>query len=107
MRIKKNDTVLVITGKDKGKTGVVLEALPKENKVVVAGVHMVTKHVKKTAEAAGKKIEKELPIDVSNVMMIDGSGKASRVKYSVGEKGKKVRVLKTTQKEIVENFKKA
>nr|AMR07499.1 ribosomal protein L24 [uncultured bacterium] len=107
MRIKKGDTVLVIAGKNKGTKGDVLVAFPKDGKVLVSGVNVVTKHVKKTAEAAGQKIQKELPIDVSNVMLLDGEGKVSRVKYSENEKGKKVRVFTTTQKEVVENFKKA
>lgn len=97
---------MVITGKNKGMTGEVLEALPKEGKVVVTGVHVVTRHVKKTAESAGKKVQKELPIDVSNVMLLDDTGKVSRVRYSENNKGKKIRVFATTQKEVVENFKK-
>lgn len=107
MRIKKNDTVVVISGKDKGKTGEVVLAMPTDKKVVVAGVNVVTKHVKKTAEFAGQKIQKELPIDVSNVMLLDSDGKASRVRYSKNTKGKNIRVCVTTQKEVVENFKKA
>lgn len=107
MRIKKNDTVMVITGKSKGVSGVVLESFPKDSKVLVAGVNVVTKHMKKTAESAGKKITKELPIHVSNVMLLDDAGKVSRVAYSKNSNGKKIRVLKTTQKEVVDNFKKA
>jgi len=107
MRIKKGDIIVVISGKDKGKKGLVLLSFPKDGKVLVQGVNVVTKHVKKTAESAGQKIQKELPIDVSNVMLLDDGGKATRVRYSSNSAGKKVRVCVTTQKEVVENFKKA
>ena len=72
MKIKKGDTVIVIAGKDKGKIGVVLKALPKEDKLVVEGVHVVKKHQKATTtDGKGQIIEKTLPIHVSNVQIID------------------------------------
>ena len=96
MRIKKDDTVVVITGKDKGKTGKVLKAMPKENKVVVQGVNMQTKHAKATQKAAAEIKHIEGPIDASNVMLYDSkSKKGIRVGYKI-ENGKKVRVSKTT-----------
>lgn len=107
MKIKKGDTVVVITGKDKGKKGLVVSAFPKESKVLVQEVNMVIRHVPKTHEKAGEKIQKELPIHVSNVMLLDDAGKVSRVGYSIGKNGKKVRVLKTTKSEVIENFNKA
>ncbi|MBQ9960298.1 MAG: 50S ribosomal protein L24 [Firmicutes bacterium] len=94
MRIKKGDTVVVITGKDKGKTGTVLKAMPKENKVVVEGVNMQTKHAKATQKAAAEIKHFEGPIDASNVMYYDGK-QATKVGYKV-ENGKKVRVSKKT-----------
>ena len=96
MRIKKDDTVVVITGKDKGKTGKVLKAMPKENKVVVQGVNMQTKHAKATQKAAAEIKHIEGPIDASNVMLYDSkSKKGIRVGYK-SENGKKVRVSKKT-----------
>ena len=96
MRIKKDDTVVVITGKDKGKTGKVLKAMPKENKVVVQGVNMQTKLAKATPKAGAEIKHMEGPIDASNVMLYDSKTKqGTRVGYKV-ENGKKVRVSKKT-----------
>ena len=96
MRIKKDDTVVVITGKDKGKTGKVLKAMPKENKVVVQGVNMQTKHAKATRKAPAEIKHMEGPIDASNVMLYDSKTKKGvRVGYKL-ENGKKVRVSKKT-----------
>lgn len=104
MKIKTGDSVVVIAGKDKGKTGVVLRAIPSEERVVVEGVNVVTKHVKKTQEKAGERIEKEAAIHVSNVMILDGEGNASRVRYESAEKGGKSRQFVTTGEKITENF---
>ncbi len=96
MRIKKVDTVVVITGKDKGKTGKVLRAMPKENKVVVQGVNMQTKHARATRKAPAEIKHMEGPIDASNVMLYDSKTKQGvRVGYKI-ENGKKVRVSKKT-----------
>ncbi len=96
MRIKKDDTVVVITGKDKGKTGKVLKTMPKENKVVVQGINMQTKHAKATQKAAAEIKHMEGPIDASNVMLYDSKTKQGvRVGYKT-ENGKKVRVSKKT-----------
>ena len=95
MKIKKGDKVIVITGKDKGKTGEVVKAMPKENKVVVAGVNMAKRHQKPSQENAGGIVSKEMPIHVSNVALIDPkSGKATRVAMRVEEGGRKVRIAK-------------
>ncbi len=94
MRIKKGDTVIVITGKDKGKKGEVIKALPKENKVVVEGVNMQTKHQKQTRTSASEIRHQEGPIHVSNVMLYDAKAKsATRVGYTM-DGDKKVRVAK-------------
>ena len=95
MKIKKGDKVIVITGKDKGKTGEVIKAMPKENKVVVAGINMVKRHQKPSQENAGGIVSKEMPIHVSNVALIDPkSGKATRVAMRLEEGGRKVRIAK-------------
>ena len=95
MKIKKGDKVIVITGKDKGKTGEVVKAMPKENKVVVAGINMAKRHQKPSQENAGGIISKEMPIHVSNVALVDPkTGKATRVAMRVEDGGRKVRVAK-------------
>ena len=100
MKIAKGDSVVVITGKDKGKTGTVLSVLKNKNKVVVAGINMRTKHVKKTPQRAGEKITYEGSIAVSNVMLVDPkTSKRTRVGYKVTEKGK-VRVAKRSGETI-------
>lgn len=96
MHIKKDDTVMVITGKDKGKKGKVLKALPKENKVIVEGVNVQTKHQKQTRKLKSEIKHQEGPIDVSNVMFYDTKAKApTRIGYTV-ENGEKKRVSKKT-----------
>jgi len=94
MQIKKDDVVLVITGKDKGKKGKVLKALPKVNRVIVEGVNVQTKHQKQTRKLQSEIKHQEGPIDVSNVMYYDNKAKApTRIGYTF-EGGKKVRVSK-------------
>lgn len=96
MRIKKDDTVIVITGKDKGKHGKVLKAMPKENRVVVEGVNVVTKHAKATRKAGAEIKHFESSIDASNVMLYDTKAKeVIKVGYQIKD-GKKVRVSKKT-----------
>ena len=96
MRIKKDDTVIVLTGKDKGKTGKVLKAMPKEGRVIVEGVNIQTKHAKQTQKSAAEIKHQEGPIDVSNVMYYDTKAKqATKIGFKV-EDGKKVRVAKKT-----------
>ena len=100
MQIKKDDTVVVIAGKDKGKTGTVLRTIPKKNKVVVEGVNMQTKHAKATRTSASEIKHMEGPIDASNVMFYDKNAKkATRIGHKI-EDGKKVRVAKKTGKVI-------
>lgn len=94
MKIKKNDTVVVITGKDAGKKGKVLKAMPKENRVIVEGVNIQTKHAKQTRKSKAEIKHQEGPIDASNVMYFDKQANAaSRIGYKI-ENGKKVRVAK-------------
>ncbi len=95
LKIKKGDTVKVIAGKDNGKEGKVVSVDQKNGKVVVEGINMVTKHAKPSAaHANGGIVQKEAPIDASNVMLVY-NGKATRVGFDVKD-GKKVRVAKAT-----------
>ncbi|MBT2683724.1 MULTISPECIES: 50S ribosomal protein L24 [Bacillaceae] len=95
MHVKKGDKVMVISGKDKGKTGIILEAFPKQSRVLVEGINIVKKHAKPSqVNPQGGILNQEAPIHVSNVMPVDPkSGKPTRVGYTV-ENGKKVRVAK-------------
>ena len=99
LKIKKGDTVKIIAGKDKDKEGKVLSVDAKNHKVVVEGINMITKHAKPSmANQQGGIINKEAPIDASNVMLIH-NGKAVRVGFKV-EDGKKVRVAKGSNEVI-------
>lgn len=102
-RIKRNDTVVVIAGKDKGKQGRVLRVLADRERVLVEHVGMIKKHVKPNPQRniKGGIAEQEAPIHVSNVMLMDGDGKRTRVGYQV-EGDRKVRVSRTTGKTIAE-----
>lgn len=95
MKLKKDDKVIVITGKDKGKTGTIARVLPREGKVLVTGVNLVKVHMR--ARRSGEKgqiVEKNLPVHASNVSLVDPkTGKATRVGKKVVD-GKKVRVAK-------------
>ncbi len=101
LHIKKGDNVIVIAGNDKGKTGKVLSVAPAENRAIVEGVNMVSKHTKPNTKAPqGGIIRKEAPINVSNISLVDPkSGKATRVGYKF-EDGKKVRYAKKSGEEI-------
>jgi large subunit ribosomal protein L24 len=96
MKIRKDDIVMVITGKDKGKHGKVLKADPKKGTVIVEGANIQTKHQKQTRTARAEIKHQEGPINVSNVMYYDTKGKiATRIGY-IYEDGKKLRVAKKT-----------
>jgi large subunit ribosomal protein L24 len=98
MRIKKGDTVQVISGKDKGKTGEVLRTLPYENRVIVQGINLRTRHVKPTQEGeTGRIVTEETSLHASNVMLYSTDKKvASRVEIVVDKDGTKKRRLKKT-----------
>ncbi|MFB2898663.1 50S ribosomal protein L24 [Aerosakkonemataceae cyanobacterium BLCC-F50] len=98
LHVKKGDTVQVISGKDKGKVGEIIRAIPEESQVVVQGVNIRTKHVKPQQEGeSGRIITFEAPIHSSNVMHYSTKQNvASRVCYTFNEAGKKVRMLKKT-----------
>ncbi|HMP61591.1 MAG TPA: 50S ribosomal protein L24 [Phenylobacterium sp.] len=95
-KIKKGDRVVVLTGKDKGREGKVLQVMPKEERVVVEGLNMVQRHTRPTqGDPQGGIKNKEAPLHVSNVAVVDSNGKPTRVGFRV-EGDKKVRFAKTT-----------
>ncbi|WP_066074390.1 50S ribosomal protein L24 [Frankia sp. EI5c] len=105
MKIKKGDTVQIITGKDRGLKGKVIRALPDQNKVVVEGANRVTRPTRVQQSARGSQsggiITQEAPIHVSNVMIVDPSdGKPTRVGFRVNEDGTKVRISRRTGAEL-------
>ncbi len=94
LKIKKGDQVIVLSGDDKGKTGEVVKAMPKEGKVVVQGVNLVKRHTKPSQTTTGGIITKEAPINASNVALVDPkTSKATKVGYKELN-GKKVRVAR-------------
>lgn len=101
LHIKKGDTVIVNRGEDKGKTGKVLQVLVKEQRAIVEGINVVSKHTKPNAKnPQGGILEKEAPIHISNLNLIDPkSGKATRIGIKVVD-GKKVRIAKKSGEEI-------
>ncbi len=99
MKIKKNDTVIVIAGKDKSKTAKVLRAFPKDDMIIVEGVNLHKKHERaRKSNSKGQIIEKALPIHVSNVMLVEGKKGVRVGRKMIGEK--KVRISRKTGKEI-------
>ena len=100
MKLKKGDTVEVITGKDKGKQGEIEHVYPKKNKIIVQGVNTASKHSKPSrANEQGGIIDKDMPIDASNVMLVHG-GKKVRVGYKINDDGTKVRIARPSGEEI-------
>lgn len=102
LHIKKNDTVVVLAGEDKGKTGKVLKVLVEKNRALVERVNMVSKSTKPSAQnPQGGIVKQEAPIHISNLSLVDPkSGKATRVGIKVTEDGKKVRIAKKSGEEI-------
>ena len=98
-KLRKGDTVIVLTGKDKGKQGEISVVAPKDNKAVVDGVNVAIRHTKQSATSQGGRIPKAMPIDLSNLALVDKNGKATRVGFRM-EDGKKVRYAKTTGEAI-------
>ena len=94
-KLKKGDKVTVLTGKDKGKEGVITSIDPKGGKALVDGVNMAIRHTKQTQTSQGGRIPKAMPIQLSNLAILDKNGKATRVGFKI-EGDKKVRYAKTT-----------
>jgi large subunit ribosomal protein L24 len=105
MKVHKGDTVLVISGKDKGAKGKVIQAYPTRNKVLVEGVNRIKKHTAISTNQRGAQsggiVTQEAAIHVSNVMVVDSDGNATRIGYRVDEEsGKKVRISKRNGKDV-------
>ena len=94
-KLKKGDTVVVLAGKDRGKQGEIASVDPKAGKAVVDGVNMAIRHTRQSQASQGGRVPKAMPIDLSNLAMVDGNGKATRVGFRM-EDGRKVRFAKTT-----------
>ncbi|WP_132992044.1 50S ribosomal protein L24 [Gordonia zhaorongruii] len=105
MKIHKGDTVIIVSGKDKGAKGKVIESYPQRERVLVEGVNRIKKHVAESANERGASsggiVTQEAPIHVSNVMVVDSEGNPTRVGYRVDdETGKNVRISRKTGKDI-------
>ncbi len=104
MKIKKGDTVQIISGKDKGAKGKVIQSFPQRERVLVEGVNRIKKHTKVSRTERGAQsggiVTQEAPIHVSNVMVVDSEGTPTRVGYRIGEDGKKVRISRRNGKDI-------
>ena len=101
LRIRRGDTVVVISGKEKGKRGEVERVIPRENRVVVGGVNVRTRHARPTQNNQQGLYTFEAPIHVSNVMLVDpNSGEPTRVGHRFTDSGEKIRVSKKTGKDI-------
>ena len=94
-KLKKGDKVVVLTGKDKGKTGSISTVMPSENKAIVDGVNIAIRHTKQSQNSQGGRLPQAMPIDLSNLAIVDSKGKPSRVGFRM-EGDKKVRFAKTT-----------
>jgi large subunit ribosomal protein L24 len=94
MKVKKGDTVMLVSGKDKGKKGTVVRVMPRENRVIVEGINVHKRHTRRTGSQSGRIIDMELSVHASNVMVMDPKeGKPTRVSRDMGEKGR-VRIAK-------------
>ena len=99
-KIRKGDKVVVLTGRDKGRTGEVFEVRPGENKALVRGVNLVKRHQKQTQAQEGGIISKEAPVNLSNVAYVGKDGKPTRIGFKILADGKKVRIAKSSGAEI-------
>jgi large subunit ribosomal protein L24 len=104
MKVKKGDTVLVIAGKDKGAKGKVIQAYPESDRLLVEGVNRIKKHTRVSTNQRGSQtggiITQEATIHVSNVMVVDSDGKATRVGSRTGDDGKRVRTSRRSGKDL-------
>ena len=94
-KLKKGDRVVVLAGKDKGKEGEITAVMPKDGKAIVDGVNIAIRHTKQSQTSQGGRVPQPMPIQLSNLALLDANGKPTRVGFKV-EDGKKVRVAKTT-----------
>jgi large subunit ribosomal protein L24 len=104
MKVKKGDTVLVIAGKDKGAKGKVIQAYPERNRVLVEGINRIKKHTKVSTTQRGAKsggiVTQEAAIHISNVMVVDGDNKPTKVGKRVDDEGRNIRVARRTGKDL-------
>tara|TARA_Y100001936_G_scaffold178832_1_gene175640 strand:+ start:488 stop:808 length:321 start_codon:yes stop_codon:yes gene_type:complete len=101
IKLKKGDEVVVLVGKDKGKTGKITMIQPSLNKAIVSGVNKVKKHQKPDNNQAGGIIEKEMPIQVSNLSFYDSTSKKGvKLGYKINNKNEKIRIIRSTGKEV-------
>lgn len=108
MKLKTSDQVMIISGKDKGKSGKIMRLMRKTNQVVVEKINLRTKHIKKTAEKAGQRIQFEAPLNASNVMVLcPNCKKAARIGYKKLANGKKERICKKCKETVDSEFKKS
>ena len=98
-KLKKGDRVVVLTGKDKGKEGEITTVMPSDNKALVEGVNVAIRHTKQSQASQGGRLAKAMPIELSNLALMDKNGKATRVGFRM-EGDKKVRFAKTTGEAI-------
>jgi large subunit ribosomal protein L24 len=98
-KLKKGDKVVILTGKDKGRNGEISSVNPKDNKAVVEGLNIAIRHTKQSQTTQGGRVAKAMPIDLSNLAIMDSTGKATRVGFRM-EGDKKVRYAKTTGEAI-------
>ncbi len=98
-KLKKGDKVIVLAGKDKGRQGEIIRVMPKEGKAIVEGINIAIRHVRQSQNSQGGRIPQAMPIDLSNLALLDSNGKPTRVGFRF-EDGKKVRYAKTTGEAI-------
>ena len=95
-KLKKGDKVMVLSGKDKGKTGEIAQVMPAAGKAIVDGINIAVRHTKQSQASQGGRMPKAMPIDISNLAFVDANGKPTRVGFKMTDEGKKVRFAKTT-----------
>lgn len=106
MKLRKGDRVKVLSGKDRGKEGTVVRVYPEKNRVLVEGINMVKKHQKAGHQTQGRQvrqggiIDREMPVNASNVAIIGGDGKPTRIGYRIAENGEKIRICRRTGSEV-------
>ena len=98
-KLKKGDKVVILTGKDKGRNGEISSVSPKDNKAVVEGLNLAIRHTKQSQTTQGGRVSKPMPIDLSNLSLIDSKGRATRVGFRM-DGDKKIRFAKTTGEAI-------
>ena len=101
IKLKKGDEIIVLAGKDKGKTGKILKVIPLFNKAIVSGINKLKKHQKPDNNQAGGIVEKEMPIQISNLSFYDSASKKGvKLGYKFNNKNEKIRIIRSTGKEV-------